>query len=198
MAQVRSDMAIRAVRSAMADVSPKGLLPQLTDVMYALTESQKLLVGKLQRMRLEHPDDFPSVIVEETHMEDSDSLDEQLGLVVSTTATPRLPIQAQQSIAVDAREPNLRTASESNPGFTMMAARLPHETPAPSSTATTGEATFEDVQDADSADVTPPTGTPAVPPDPTETTPANRHYNFFDDLDARLAHLEEPGGLREQ
>ena len=38
----------------MADISSKGLLPQLTDLLHALTESHELLSSKVQSVRLGH------------------------------------------------------------------------------------------------------------------------------------------------
>ena len=44
----------------MTDISSKGLLPQLTDVLHALTDSHELLLLKLQSVRLEHMNVVPS------------------------------------------------------------------------------------------------------------------------------------------
>ncbi len=169
----------------MADRSPKGLLPQLTDVLCALTESQELLLGKLQSVRLEHPSVVPTVIFESAH-ERADSVDPPLPLVDSTTISSGLTSEVDRSSAIDPAEPSTGTTSSSS--FESQ------ETPASASTSATGATALHDVDDAAGADATPPMGTRAVPGDPTAATSATHHYNFFDELDTRLAHLDDPNG----
>ena len=63
MLHVVAEMAVRrTVRSGVADISSKGLLPQLTDLLHALTESHELLLSKVQSVRLGHMNVVPSAI----------------------------------------------------------------------------------------------------------------------------------------
>ena len=53
-----------ALSSDVTDISSKGLLPQLTDVLHALTDSHELLLCKVRSVRLEHMSTVPLVLEE--------------------------------------------------------------------------------------------------------------------------------------
>jgi hypothetical protein len=46
----------------VTDASPKGLIPQLTELLHALTDSQELLVHKLRTLQGQHRNDSDKVI----------------------------------------------------------------------------------------------------------------------------------------
>ena len=51
-----------AIGAPVTDASPKGLIPQLTELLHALTDSQELLVHKLRTLQGQHRNDSDTVI----------------------------------------------------------------------------------------------------------------------------------------
>jgi hypothetical protein len=51
-----------AIGVSVTDASPKGLIPQLTELLHALTDSQELLVHELRTLQGQHRNDSDTVI----------------------------------------------------------------------------------------------------------------------------------------
>ena len=176
----------------MTEGSSKGLLPQLTDVLHALADSQELLLCKLRSVRLEREVAVGwDVDLEEPHPEFLEVVDQRPSAVVEplpATAslvrkvTPVLEIEGTD--AVNAHGAGLVVTA---PGRAPLAR---------------DDAPPEEMEDVHTPASAPPQGVHSVlgaqPSDTdslrAEDEAANRNYNYFDDLDARLAHLgdDEP------
>lgn len=173
----------------MVDVQPKGLLLQLTDVLYALTESHHRLVVKLQSVRLEHGD--PTLWSTDlgtatdgtfVSMEPATQL---LPSAEVVTVAPTAGASPQERIDHE----DFRLTQQSDEPFAVddslyAVATFPN--------AANNEQTAGGVQEpaipAQSSAMT--STTPTISSDPGEGT-ASRNYNFFDELDARLTHLKD-------
>jgi hypothetical protein len=160
----------------VTDISSEGSLPQLTDVLYLLTDSQDLLLLKIQSMRMEYtrsarsaPERAPST-VNATPSAERVSTDDNDAHAVRSTPAPASPVSNVTN-------------------------RLPVVTVLPLGDTTLPETTTAESRTAESrtrinahAEVFDPVDSaPSIP-----TDSANRSYNFFDELDERLADLEHP------
>jgi len=123
----------------LTHISVNGLLPQLIDLLHALTEGQELLSRKVRDARLEYTCQPAPVDERCPHTEPSDS------------AVPR---------SFMGTSPNAGTPAD------------------PSNETSTRTDWLNSAR-------------PGVE---TTTAQSNRDYNFFDELDARLADLQDPPG----
>lgn len=185
----------------MTDTSTKGLLPQLTEVLYALTESHTKLLGKVQCLRVQHAHPAPSawnITKEPTLALTSDS---------AIAHVPQ-PIERFTSPALEALRPHPIDQAEF--------ASVPNATAPSGSEEVPDTATRQDVEADGAESKVPPATTTAAEaewrteefgsvhaPDHAATQDRlgpersdlsgdafdGRNYNFFDDLDARLAGL---------
>jgi len=179
----------------VTETSSKGLLPQLTDMLYALTDSHELLLLKLQTVRLEH--------IGGGHL----AIEESQRAQTLAIAEPRPP--ALVEMKVDATNDADRTSAideievsteptpiwfDSSSAVTTGSALSHSSTSAPSRSVTEAEVAIpsHDIIAATSIQTPIPTdpsvghsGSPAA-------ESADRNYNFFDELDLRLTSLANP------
>jgi hypothetical protein len=177
----------------VTDISSKGLLPQLIDVLHALAEGQELLSRKVRNARLEHNDhmtlfvqtcrqsefsDFagprpfvgngPTTSIGTLRGHPSDNVELGAGPTSIESFSNGSSPESIGSSAVSASATVPEAASPSNPP----AASVTHAGAAPETPARTDWLN-------------------SVPPGETTTAPLNRDYNFFDALDAKLADLQD-------
>lgn len=157
----------------MTDISSKGSIPQLTDVLYLLTDSQELLLQKIRSMRTEITGSTRSEAVRRTA--NVANVTPSIGpKEMSTDHTPALP---KREMPASASYPSNVSSA---PGVTI----LPVRDLTLRETAITERATPANTN-------TP--GSDAVDSSPSNaSSTADRNYNFFDDLDERLADLGGP------
>ncbi len=159
----------------MTDISSKGSIPQLTDVLYLLTDAQELLLLKIQRMRTEIAGSTRSGAVRRAanviNVTPSVGLDEVSKDDTAALAKRAMPASASQISPTSAESSNVTS-------------RVPAVTVLPLNDPTTETATQT---------TTHTLGSDAVDSSPSNAhSAADRNYNFFDDLDERLADLEGP------
>lgn len=194
---------VMAISSDVTDVvSSKGLLPQLTYVLHALTDSHELLLCKVRSVRLEHMSTVPLVLEAFPHAQFVDFVDScPLRRVETTTGTAKDTHRAFSFDEVDTSTGSTKPASSDSdlsPGLVAASAESTYrEPPAPScaSSCTSTEVVTPD-HDMDTGvraeTPTPPREPTTALADQTGADSASCNYNFFDELDARLAHLENP------
>ena len=177
----------------VTDASTKGLLPQLTDVLHALTDSHALLLSKIQSVRLKHI----SVMYPEMELLRETS-DVELDTYVDVRKRSRVdtgtwPMSEMRGPLLINEVDSNRTASgfESSPGFVVAAAEPPDQIATSPSPASAGIVNSSGDSIAGFSSQTPlfSDGDDAQPGDSTGNEWENRSYNFFDELDARLAGL---------
>jgi len=180
------------------NISAKGLLPQLIDVLHALTEAQEMLSRRVRDAGLEHTR-RPAAVDERWAQTDfSDSAIPGFFLGASSDAAVgfrRHP--PMDDVEVDARQttvgglgdgplPDPKVDGSAAP----VSAAAPQATPSSPPSGTANPAVMPDDLHETS---TRTDGTNSViPGGETSTAPSNRDYNFFDELDARLADLQDP------
>jgi hypothetical protein len=173
---------------------PVGLIPQLIDVLRILTEGQDLLSRKIRAAR--HDDSSHSVpIVERLECFQIPGVQP----IVSSGSDPleAPPTPPSEDIEFDGETTRANTfgiGRPSNPdievgGLDTPPARVPDSaTPFDSPAVTTINA----MGDPSCAPVAQSAPLDSVPPAETTASPLRRNYNFFDELDARLAGLQHP------
>jgi|GEM_PF-4945028 len=192
------DRAATARSEDVTGISSEGLLPQLIDVLHALTEGQELLSRKVRNARLEYTS--RSTLVERCpQVEPSDF------------AAPRSLVGTSPNASIGIRQEPPTDNIESGAGPTSVNGFGNGSSPEPSIGASAAPISAT-VPEAASPSNPPATivthaDTPADLSNETpartdwlnsaglgETTraPSNRDYNFFDELDARLAGLQDP------
>lgn len=193
------DPGVPARHSAL-DESNLGLFPQLIDVIRAMTEGQELLSHKLRTVRLMHPGPWTP---------EDDPLQEVLwdgvGLLSSNDAAPRavrgtapVPPRTPSDQGGNSTTPNeLRKTSASEPIHVAPAAAQAARGEVDKEltrTSTTGAALLPPIKEPEirgrharrqSQPLLASEGLGAPP------VTATRDYNFFDELDARLADLQD-------
>ena len=190
----------------MTDTSTKGLLPQLTEVFLALAESHAMLLSKVQSLRLGHTDAAPSVLTfTETRMH---AHVESFAVAhspqrIDIVAPPMLdlpnahphgqgePTTARSSI-VTADIDGIPDAMTNQ--HVLVHGSGSHVAPPPAATAAESEPAQPHIDVAVSAHTPPPHSDAlerlaADRSDPTGDASEGRDYNYFDELDARLAGL---------
>jgi hypothetical protein len=158
-----------------SDTSSKGLLPQLIEVLAALTESQDLLTRKVQQLRQERQRTGSDVGVPadtaSAQSPVSQGASEQLSSVLQ-------PVDGQRDPTVGAFAQTMDDPSR--PTAEVVFTVEPPATETSLVDANDGETrAHAETQRNDRAD-----GRPS----------ASRDYNFFDDLDARLAAMDDRTG----
>jgi hypothetical protein len=185
----------------MPDVSSKGLLPQLIDVLHALTEGQKLLSLKVRDARLGRS--VHVIPITEGRRQTAHSDLAGLRPFVGTNQTAAIGTRQVQPPKVTAE---LSMGSTSTNGLgdgslpdpieasaAPMSMAVPVEAaplPSPSEATVTDTSTGTDLLNETSAR-TDRLFDPVLPNGATGA-PLNHDYNFFDELDSRLADLQIP------
>jgi len=176
----------------VAEASSKGLLPELVDVLRALTDSQTLLAQRVRRACLEYQGGGSPLVNERLPGQALDP-SRQSRVLVAANPKPRSnqgeqPDQSVQATTSSAFDTAASTTHQGIGAATVNADRI--EAPTPPSQ-TSGAATAS----VDHPDTRP--RETALRPDWPESTrredtgrpAATRDYNFFDELDAELAGL---------
>ena len=201
----------------MTSTSTRGLLPELAEVLHALTDAQRLLVLKLRGVRLEYENDgfvathsdFPQQAIVREFAEFTGARLMKAGSPCAVldvrpapcahdakASTGGLPL-ALLDVEVDQSE-----TAVTSPTSVVVASEVREAAPAAvidvppaEATAHLSEAQCPEREPDGAAPVTPPLGDGAVVRE--EAAPAavsDRRYNFFDDLDANVDRL----GRREE
>ena len=191
----------------LTDTSTKGLFPQLTEVLFALADSHARLLSKVQGLRLEQTGSAPSVV----SFSDTPThalieplarahLSQRIDITTSPISVPPRQLPIDQTEPIDG--PSRIVAVQFDPMPDTKANQHVQEHGPESGVASpiaapAGESEPSQPHSdmAGSAHTPPHSGTPdrfeTVGADPTLDTSAGRDYNFFDDLDTRLAGLED-------
>ena len=181
----------------VTDFSSKGLLPQLIDVLHALTEGQELLARKVREARLEHYRRTDPVVERDPQTAPSDPLASRI--FVDTGPDTSVGIRREQ--------PSGTIDSNAHPTSFDGSANGPRPEPSSGASEAPVGSTVREASSPPPAEYVTDTDTPADvlgegsaqtdwldqrPPSEETTAPLNRDYNFFDELDARLADLQDP------
>ncbi len=198
---------VTARREELSDTSSMGLLPQLIDVLLAFTEGQSSLSRKIRDARLEYSSDSSPAV--EKYPQAGTSRFEPLRSIVGTCLNASVEVlQAPRSNVDFGIGPPLTNGfgngSLPDPRVRVSAAptcATPSVAAAPSTPPAAIVARRDTLAELSSkAPVPTDEHNSARSAEPT-TARLNRDYNFFDELDARLAHLQgqkidpEIGGL---
>jgi len=202
----------------VTSTSTRGLLPELAEVLHALTDAQRLLVLKLRGVRLEYENDgfvathsdFPQQAIVREFAEFTGARLMKAGspcavldvrpapcahdAKASTGGLPLalLDVEVDQSETAVTSPTSVLVASEVREATPAAVIDVP---PAEEAMAHLSEAQCPEREPDGAAPVTPPLGDGAVVRE--EAAPAavsDRRYNFFDDLDANVDRL----GRREE
>lgn len=181
----------------LSDISSKGLLPQLIDVLHALAEGQELLSRRIRDAKVDYARDSVPVVERCPRAESSD------------VATPHSLVGASPAASIGIRSEAPTDKGDLGPGPPSVNGYADGSSPEPSTgaTAATVNLTVPEAAPPSNPPVAIVTPTdlsreaaartdwlnPALPDD-TATEALNRNYNFFDELDARLADLQDPAG----
>ena len=196
--------AVTARRDAVTDISSKGLLPQLIDVLLALTQGQESLSRKVRDARLE--DTCRSTPVAERCPQAEPSDFDALGAFVSTSSNASIELRREHptdSVDLGTGPTSLNgVANGSLPESSGGVSAAPVSATVPNAASPSNPPAATVTHGGTPADLSSETSarkdwlTSARPADPT-TAPLNRDYNFFDELDARLADLQDPADRSE-
>jgi hypothetical protein len=179
----------------------RGLIPQLTDVLRALTESQALLLTKVHNVRLEHGG-WPALgspshphITGASPATPTAQAEPEIATPAQAETPAQTPAQTELPTASPIEPPLVRPLRTERPGAPRhemtghsepASEREPAPRPSPDDTAPApvhtpfvGEAWNDEQQ-----------GDVSTTGQESDADAANA-YNFFDELDARLAHLDE-------
>jgi hypothetical protein len=176
----------------VTDVSTKGLLPQLTDVLRALTDSHALLLSKIQSVRLEQISAVHPVV--EVHGEFSRfQVDLPTQSMVSTTTSPMIevPEAVHHEAGTGASSSQIESSEfEISSGAHLAAINdTDHMMTSPSPAAEVAPPHDDSVPSVSVGGASPPDEREAQQEQATDVDSENRNYNFFDELDARIAGL---------
>jgi hypothetical protein len=190
------DARIETRRQDTTDGFPVGLIPQLIDVLHILTEGQGLLSGKIRAARLDESSHSGQIV------EQLDRFQIPVGQpVVGSSSTP---FEAPRTRPAEHSELDGETTGAhtfgidcpSDPGVEVggpvaSPASVPESAPSTDSPSTmntkvTGELSNGPVADSVPLESAASAGTTA--------SPLYRDYNFFDELDAKLASLQDRAG----
>ena len=173
------------------DIASKGLLPQLIDVLHALTEGQELLSLKVRNARLGHSGQVTPITEVPPQPTRSDLTDS--GTLLGSDPTALIgTLQGQPSTEIA----ELGAASTSTDGLGNGSLPEPIGVPAASMSGAVPAALTEPavapaaiVISSERHDLTDRLVDPQQTSDATGTS-LNHDYNFFDELDSRLADLQ--------
>jgi hypothetical protein len=164
---------VTARSEPVTDISSKGLLPQLIDVLRALAEGQDLLVRKIRDANLENS--YSSVHVVDRYPQAEVDNGESRG-----------PTSAICSENGSSYEPGIKATGGRGPATAPGGPPLPNpltetrtDVGPPADLSSEMSPRTEGLNSARPGDTTTGMGT------------GNHNYNFFDELDARLADLQE-------
>ena len=190
---------VTARREDAADISSKGLLPQLIDVLQALTEGQESLSRKVRDARLEYTCHPAPDVERYPQAEPSDFVAPRSFVVTSPNASIEIrresPTDNVELGAGPTSDNGVGNGSLSEPSIGVSAAPVsvtvpeaasPSNPPAPIVTHAGTPADLSSEMSARTDRLN------SARPGETTTAPLNRDYNFFDELDARLADLQDP------
>jgi hypothetical protein len=169
----------------------RGLVPQLVDLLHALTASQELLTHRVRNAHLELLGLHPSGVDESWQTQPLDPVEPQLASTAGAISTPTYdlcePFSADTDEARKAPSALAVAASDSDPSVKGNGVSVHHHVvPAP---ITWPERIASVKDDALEKERTQPKDFQTTRRDTTGLEPENRNYNFFDELDARLADL---------
>jgi hypothetical protein len=181
----------------VTDVSSKGLIPQLTDVLYALTDSHERLLFKLQALRRVHDsagsmvvDQTPSSVffrgtVDQTDGAHHEVLLNGLGRTNGSDPPSLMELESRPALADELASADKIARDEP-------ATQRDPESVSPTDTQSQVVGTQRESESTPPPD---PSITGVLPPAthaaPTNGASADRDYNFFDELDARLTHIQD-------
>jgi hypothetical protein len=193
----------------VTEASTRGLFPQLTDVLHALTESHAMLLSKVQRLRDEHTNAALLVVNAIAATADTST-----GRPVDLRPPPAVeaetsPISLEEPRTIPVYE--LSSSSSPNEIISSVIDLTPHlaandcadpdtdrlvASPRPTSDEI---ASPRDRMDPLVSSQTHPQADrlEAEVSEPTHAESENRNYNFFDELDARLAGLGDAESARD-
>ena len=190
---------VSAPSEDVSHLPSKGLLPELIDVLHALTEGQELLTRKVRDATVEHGCHSVPVVERCRRAESSDCDARRTSVVTSANASvgmrsertsDKTELGARGSTSVD----NSGNGSLPEPSMGDSAAPVNATVHAPSPSIPP----LPIVTDVGSPNHL-SHGTPvradelnSAQSDETTSESLNRDYNFFDELDARLADLPDP------
>ena len=184
----------------VTETSTKGLLPQLTDVLNALTESHVMLLRKVQCLRLEHtnsalsvvslPEGYPDALFgPTTDWRPSSLVDVTTStMLAAPTATPLDEVEQTPSpseIASSQFDRIWSTAARHDEGQ-----GVDQEVTSPTPATAEGTSTQRQTDTGVGLEQQTPRRLDQLEgqqTQPTHTKSDRRNYNFFDELDARLA-----------
>ncbi len=189
------DARIEARRQDATAGFPVGLIPQLIDVLHILTEGQSFLSGKIRAARLDESDhSIPNV--EQLDRFQIPVEQSVVGRNSASLETPRpRPAERTGFYGQATRVSTISVDCPSVPGLDFGGTvASPASVPgsAPSS-----DPTRINIKEAGRSSSGPHVDSvPLEPATPDGTTALRLHrdYNFFDELDARLATLQDPTG----
>jgi hypothetical protein len=161
----------------VTDASTKGLFPQLTEVLHALTNSHVLLLNTIQTVRLEHISAVYPVVGSfgegsDAQIHEYVDYESEINALPSQAALPEFGRDSRLSVAgTEVADQTVTSPSSASAEIV---------TPQGEVVAPVSERTplFSDATECQRVD-------------PTDAESENRNYNFFDELDARLAGLGE-------
>ncbi len=179
------------------DIPRGGLLPQLIDVLNALTEGQELLSRKVRDARVERSYQSGTLAERSEHSEPSDSDARRASTVTGTNASIGIrPDRTSDEMhsgawgptsgddSGNASSPDQSTSVSAAPVSATVPAASPSIPPPPI-------VTDPGLPDDLSSESPPADALNSAQPGDTTSEPLNRDYNFFDELDARLADLPD-------
>ena len=174
---------------------PVGLIPQLIDVLHILTEGQDLLSRKIRTARLDESRD-PVPIVEQIERFEIPAVRPIVDSGSATVETP--PTPPSEDIEFDGEttpanffgmdhrsDPGIEDGGADTPPAGVPDSASPSDSPALTSAEAMGDPLSVSVVQSVPLDSVPPA-------EPTTTSSLRRDYNFFDELDAKLASLQDP------
>jgi len=190
----------------LTDTSTKGLLPQLTEVLLALADSHARLLSKVQSLRLGHTDAAPSVVTFtdtriHAHLEPLAGAHspQRIDIVAPPMLDAPRALPHDPAQPTDARNSIVTAEFDGIPDATtsqdvLVHGSWSHVASPPAATAAESEPAQPHIDMAGSAHTPPFHSGPlerldAERSDPMGDASEGRDYNYFDDLDTRLAGL---------
>ncbi len=189
---------VKARREDVTDIRSKGLLPQLIEVLHALTEGQESLSRKVRNARLEHSCHLTPVVERFPQTEPPDFA----GPRSFNGASPAAFIGTLQdspsgNVELGARPTSIESFSKgSSAAPSIESSTAPISATVPDAAVPSGPSAAhvthaDTLTDLSSETFARTDWLNSVRPCGTNAELLNRDYNFFDALDARLADLKD-------